>query len=181
MCSRHNTNRDDRKKRVLKATGKAFVENLKSICHLKWSVLNCPTFFQKSWRICYICNITTSQEYHWRIWFCKTERLSFNRFPLRQQCFQLLKSFVYSELDYGFLKPYHQQIQTLPLRFYGLINLLESFARDKFSPHFFTSSLNLFTEISSHNLRVFCQKIQFLGDAQSSQYSENCICLLSLS
>ena len=29
-------------------------------------------------------------------------------------------------------------IQTHPLRFDGLINLLESFARDKFCPHFFS-------------------------------------------
>lgn len=134
----------------------------------------------------------TSLEYHWRTWFCKAERfeLNFKRFPQRQKCFQLLKSFVYNELDCDFLKPYHLQtvllhesakfsddgqwtIQTLPLRFYGLINLLESFAREKFCPHFFTPSLNLFTEISSHNLRVLCQKIKFLKDAQSLRVEEN--------
>lgn len=70
-------------------------------------------------------------------------------------------------------EPYHQQIQTLPLRFYGLINVLESFAGDKFRPHLFTPSLNLFTEISSHNLRVLCQEIQFLEDAQSLRVEEN--------
>lgn len=134
----------------------------------------------------------TSLEYHWRIWFCKAERfeLNFNHFPRRQKCFQLLKSFVYNELDCDFLKPYHLQtvllhesakfsdasqwsIQTLPLRFHGLINLLESFARDKFCPHFFTPSLNLFTDISSHNLRVLCQKIKFLKDAQFLRVEEN--------
>lgn len=134
----------------------------------------------------------TSLEYHWRIWFCKAERyeLNFNRFPQRQKCFQLLKSFVYKELDCDFLKPYHLQtvllhesakfsdasqwtIQTLPIRFYGIIRLLESFARDKFCPHFFTPSLNLFTEISSHNLRVLCQKIKFIKDAQFLRVEEN--------
>ena len=134
----------------------------------------------------------TSLEYHWRIWFCKAERfeLNFNQFPQRQKCFQLLKSFVFNELDCDFLKPYHLQtvllhesakfsdasqwsIQALPLRFYGLINLLESFARDKFCPHFFTPSLNLFTEISSHNLRALCQKIKFLKDAQFLRVEEN--------
>ena len=134
----------------------------------------------------------TSLEYHWRIWFCKAERfeLNFNRFPQRQKCYQLLKTFVYNELDCDFLKPYHLQtvllhesaklsdasqwtIRTLPLRFYGLINLLESFARDKFCPHFFTPSLNLFSEISSHNLRVFCEKIKFLKEAQSLRVEEN--------
>ena len=133
-----------------------------------------------------------SLEYHWRIWFCKAERfeLDFNRFPQKQNCFQLLKSFVYNELDCDFLKPYHLQtvllhesakfsdasewtIRTLPLRFYGLINLLESFARDKLCPHFFTPSLNLFTEISSHNLRELCQKIKSLRDAQSLRVQEN--------
>ena len=134
----------------------------------------------------------TSLEYHWRIWFCKAERfeLNFNQFPQRQKCFQLLKSFVYNELDCGFLKPHHLRtvllhesakysdanqwsIQTLPLRCYGLVNLLESFARDKFCPHFFTPSVNLFTEVSSHNLRVLCQKIKFLKDAQSLRVEEN--------
>lgn len=134
----------------------------------------------------------TSLEYHWRIWFCKAERfeLNFNQFPQRKKCFQLLKSFVHNELDCDFLKPYHLQtlllhesakycdasqwsIQTLPLRFYGLVNLLESFARDKFCPHFFTPSVNLFTEVSSHNLRVLFQKIKFLKDAQSLRVEEN--------
>ena len=134
----------------------------------------------------------TTLEYHWRIWFCKAERfeLNLNRFPQRRKCYQLLKTFVYRELDCDFLKPYHLQtlllhesakfsdasqwtIQTLPLRFYGLINLLESFARDKFCPHFFTPSLNLFTEISSYNLRVLCQKIKFLKEAQSLRVEDN--------
>lgn len=84
-----------------------------------------------------------------------------------------MKSFFFNELDCGFIKSYHQQIQTLPLRFYGLINVLESSARDKFRPHLFTPSLNLFTEISSHNLRVLCQEIQFLEDAQSLRVEEN--------
>lgn len=125
----------------------------------------------------------TSLEYHWRIWYCKAERfeLNFNRFPQRRKCFQLLKTFVYNELECNFLKPYHLQtvllhesakfsdenhwtVQKLPIRFYGLIRLLESFARDKFCPHFFSPSLNLFTEISSHNLRVFCQKVKVIKE-----------------
>ena len=134
----------------------------------------------------------TSLEYHWRIWFCKAEKfeLNFNRFPQRRKCFQLLKTFIYKELDCGFLKPYHLQtvllhesakfsdanqwtIEKLPLRFYGVIRLLESFARDKFCPHFFIPSLNLFAEISSHNLRVFCQKMKLIKEAQSLRVEEN--------
>ena len=124
--------------------------------------------------------------------FAKQRDLSsnFNRFPQKRKCYQLLKTFVSNELDCDFLKPYHLQtvllhesakfsdasqwtIQTLPLRFYGLINLLESFARDKFCPHFFTPSLNLFTEISSYNLRVLCRKIKFLKEAQSLRVEDN--------
>ncbi|XP_078358608.1 protein mab-21-like 2 [Oculina patagonica] len=134
----------------------------------------------------------TTLEYHWRIWFCKAERfeLNFSRFPQRRRCFQLLKTFVYNELDCGFFKPYHLQtvllhesakfsdsnqwtIEKLPLRFYGVLRLLESFARDKFCPHFFIPSLNLFAEISSHNLRVFCQKIKSVKETQSLREEEN--------
>lgn len=130
----------------------------------------------------------TSLEYHWRIWFCKAERfeLDFSKFPQRQKCFQLLKTLVYNEFDCGFLKPYHLQTvllhesakfsdanqwttEKLPLRFYGVIRLLESFARDKFCPHFFIPSMNLFTEMSSHDLRVFCQKTRSTKETQCLQ------------
>ena len=54
---------------------------------------------------------STPKEYHWKIWFCKAERLelNFNRFSQRQKCFRLLKTFVYSELGCDFIKPYHLQ------------------------------------------------------------------------
>lgn len=129
----------------------------------------------------------TALEYHWR---AERFELNFSRFPQRRKCFQLLKTFVYNELDCGFLKPYHFQtvllhesakfsdanqwtIEKLPFRFYGVVRLLESFARDKFCQHFFNPSLNLFAEISSLNLRVFCQKIKSMKETQSLRVEEN--------
>ena len=125
----------------------------------------------------------TPMEYHWKIWYCKAERfeLNFNRFPQRRKCFQLLKTFVYSELGCDFLKPYHLQTvllhesakfpdeiqwtcEKLPDRFCGLVRLLESFIHDKCCPHFFIPSLNLFTALSKYNQRVFCQRITFIKD-----------------
>ena len=125
----------------------------------------------------------TSLEYHWRIWFCKAERfeLDFHRFPQRWKSFQLLKTLVYKQLGCDFLKPYLLQtvllhecakfsdvdqwtVQKLPDRVYGLVRILESFARDKCCPHFFIPSLNLFTEISSEDLRMFCKKMKFIKE-----------------
>ena len=127
---------------------------------------------------------STPKEYHWKIWFCKAERLelNFNRFSQRQKCFQLLKTFVYSELGCDFIKPYHLQtvllyesakfpdesqwtLEKLPERFCGLINLLQSFVNDKCCPHFFIPSLNLFTALSSQHQRIFRQRVKFLKDS----------------
>ena len=127
---------------------------------------------------------STPKEYHWKIWFCKAERLelNFNRFSQRQKCFQLLKTFVYSELGCDFIKPYHLQtvllyesakfpdesqwtLVKLPERFCGLINLLQSFVNDKCCPHFFIPSLNLFTALSSQHQRIFRQRVKFLKDS----------------
>ncbi|KAM7447762.1 hypothetical protein ABFA07_004105 [Porites harrisoni] len=127
---------------------------------------------------------STPKEYHWKIWFCKAERLelNFNRFSQRQKCFQLLKTFVYSELGCDFIKLYHLQtvllyesakfpdesqwmLEKLPERFCGLINLLQSFVNDKCCPHFFIPSLNLFTALSSQHQRIFRQRVKFLKDS----------------
>ena len=129
----------------------------------------------------------TPMEYHWKIWFCKAERfeLNFNRFPQRRRCFQLFKAFVYSELGCRFLKPYHLQtillhesakfsdekhwtVEKLGDRFYGLVSLLETFVHDRSCPHFFIPSMNLFSEISNYNIRMFCQRIKFVKESYGS-------------
>lgn len=125
----------------------------------------------------------TSVEYHWRIWYCKAERfeLDFKRFPQRWESFQLFKTLVYKKLGCNFLKPYLLQTvllhecakfsdvdqwteEKLPSRFHGLVEVLESFARDKNCPHFFIPSLNLFTEISNEYLKGLCRKIKFIRE-----------------
>lgn len=125
----------------------------------------------------------TPMEYHWKICFCKAERyeLNFNKFPQRNKCFELLKAFVYIELGCDFLKLYHLQTvllhqsakfadekqwraEKMSDRFYGLVRLLECFVQNKYCPHFFIASVNLFTEISSHDVRVFCQRMKFVKE-----------------
>ena len=95
--------------------------------------------------------------------------------------FSSLKHWFTKKLGCNFLKPYLLQTvllhecakfsdvdqwteEELPSRFHGLVEVLESFARDKNCPHFFIPSLNLFTEISNEDLKGLCKKIKFIRE-----------------